>query len=217
MQAAPDDDGGVDFAVAAVAVLVVSFAVAASCVVVSFDARARTRRLRRVLDLGPSMRGARLLLASSAGLLAAAETLRLPLLRDDACAYPAYAAALVLALAAVYGPLLASACWTVAAVAINRRMRARASALAALVVAPLPVQVVALALASVSGRVSSSSPAVFGLVGFLAVAVAAGAALAILVLMPVYDALVLGDEEEGQLLPVVANGDGEDARELDNV
>ncbi|XP_040382517.1 uncharacterized protein LOC121055125 [Oryza brachyantha] len=298
LSSAPED-GALDFAVAWVAVVVVSLAVAAACVVVSFDARARQPgRLRRVHDLGPSMRGARLLLAFFAGLLAAAEILRLPFFRravasprrhvvpclayplvahgvaepcflatvllllrastgrarlpaaalavplaclpfltghvailvvpagvaaypgqlahaadvDEHCAYPAYAATLLLALAAVYAPLLASACWTVAAVAINRRMRARAYALVALVVVPFPVQVVALALTSVWETPRRTSPTV-GLVGFLAAAIAAGAALAILVLLPIYDALVLGEEEQLPLAPVAAAG--EEARELD--
>ncbi|KAF0892017.1 hypothetical protein E2562_012490 [Oryza meyeriana var. granulata] len=127
---------------------------------------------------------------------------------DAHCAYPAYAATLLLALAAVYAPLLASACWTIAAVAINRRMRGRAYALVALVVAPLPVQVVALALTSVWETPRRTSPTV-GLVGFLAAGIAAAAALAILVLLPVYDALVLGEEKQ---LPVAAAG--EEAHEL---
>jgi hypothetical protein len=72
LSAAPRD-GAADFAVAWLAVVVVSLAVAATCVVVSFDAHARQPgRLRRMLDLGPSVRGARLLLAIFAGLLAAA-------------------------------------------------------------------------------------------------------------------------------------------------
>ncbi|KAB8108219.1 hypothetical protein EE612_043674 [Oryza sativa] len=78
LSAAPRD-GAADFAVAWLAVVVVSLAVAATCVVVSFDAHARQPgRLRRMLDLGPSVRGARLLLAIFAGLLAAAEVIRLP-------------------------------------------------------------------------------------------------------------------------------------------
>lgn len=277
--------GGVDFAVAALSVAVAALAVAASFVLVSFDARARQGRLRRMLNLGPSLRGPRLLLAFFAGLMATAEMLRLPFFRrvmfprrhvmpclayplvahgiaepgllavvllllrastgsarlpaaalavplaclpfltahvlvlvtpttvvaypgqlahavDGAahCAYPAYAATLLLALAAVYVPLLASACWGVAAVAINRRVRTRAYALSALVVLPLPVQVVALALTSVWDTPRYTSPTV-GLVGFLAVAVAAAASLTILVLLPVYDALVLVEQ-----LPVVAAG-----------
>ncbi|KAG8047127.1 hypothetical protein GUJ93_ZPchr0008g11488 [Zizania palustris] len=285
------DASGVDFAVAGLAVFVVALAVAASFVLVSFDARARQGRLRRMFDLGPSMRGARLLLAFFAGLLAAAEMLRLPFFRrvispgrhvmpclayplvahgiaepcflatvllllrasiggvrlpaaaiavpfacmpflsghvavlvtpadvvaypgqlahaaDGAahCAYPAYAATLLLALAAVYVPLLASACWSVAAVAINRRLRTRAYTLVALLVVPLPMQVVALALTSVWDTPRHTSPTV-GLVGFLAAGIAAAASLAILVLLPVYDALVLADQ-----LPVATAG--EDTLEL---
>uniref|UniRef100_A0A0E0QHS3 Uncharacterized protein n=1 Tax=Oryza rufipogon TaxID=4529 RepID=A0A0E0QHS3_ORYRU len=259
LSAAPRD-GAADFAVAWLAVVVVSLAVAATCVVVSFDAHARQPgRLRRMLDLGPSVRGARLLLAIFAGLLAAAEVIRLPFFSravvspprhvvpclayplvpsppahvavlvlpaavapypgqlahaadvDARCAYPAYAAALLVALAALYAPLLLSACWTVAAVAINRRMRARAYALAALVVVPLPVQVVALALSSVWETPRRTSP-VAAFLGFLAVGIAAAAALAILVLLPVYDALFLGDDEQ---LPVAVAAAGEEARELD--
>lgn len=299
LSAAPRD-GAADFAVAWLAVVVVSLAVAATCVVVSFDAHARQPgRLRRMLDLGPSVRGARLLLAIFAGLLAAAEVLRLPffsravvspprhvvpclayplvahgvaepcflatvllLLRastggarlpaaalavpfaclpflsahvavlvlpaavapypgqlahaadvDARCAYPAYAAALLVALAALYAPLLLSACWTVAAVAINRRMRARAYALAALVVVPLPVQVVALALSSVWETPRRTSP-VAAFLGFLAVGIAAAAALTILVLLPVYDALFLGDDEQ---LPVAVAAAGEEAPDRKSV
>ncbi|CAO2210723.1 unnamed protein product [Urochloa humidicola] len=297
----PPVAGAADFAAAAAAAL----AVAGSFVVVSFDARARRGRLRRVLDLGPSLRGPRLLLAFFAGLLAAAEALRLPFLRrgggaaavlpprrhvmpclayplvahgiaepgmlasallllrasvaggggalqpappaassvavplaclpfltahvvvlatparvaaypgqlahaaDGAghCAYPAYAATLLLALVAVYMPLLATACWDVAAVAINRRLRARAYALVTFAVVPLPVQVLALGLTSVWDVHQYTSP-VIGLVGFLAVAVAAETMLVILVMLPVHDALVLDDQ-----LPVAAAG--EDAPDLD--
>uniref|UniRef100_A0A0E0LU27 Uncharacterized protein n=1 Tax=Oryza punctata TaxID=4537 RepID=A0A0E0LU27_ORYPU len=165
-------DGAADFAVAWLAVVVVSLAVAATCVVVSFDERARQPgRLRRMLDLGPSMRGARLLLAIFAGLLAAAEVLRLPFFRRLVVAY----------------------------------------ALVALVVVPLPVQVVALALTSVWETPRRTSQ-IAGFVGFLAVGIASAASLAILVLLPVYDALVLGDEEQ---LPVAVAAAGEEARELD--
>ncbi|XP_062191001.1 uncharacterized protein LOC133894842 [Phragmites australis] len=287
----PPVAGGADFAVAALAMVVAALAVAVSFVLVSYDARARQGRLRRILDLGPSLRSPRLQLAFFAGLLAAAEMLRLPffrrvmcprrhvmpclaypliahgiaepgllacvllLLRASVggarlpgaalslplaclpfltahvlvlatpetvaaypgqlahaadgvghCAYPAYAALLLLALAAVYVPLLASACWDVAAVAINRRVRSRAYALAALVVVPLPVQVVVLALTSVWDTPRYTSPTV-GLIGFLAVGIAAAATLAILVLLPVYDALALVEQQ-----PVAAAG--KDTREL---
>jgi hypothetical protein len=293
----PPVAGGADFVAAAAAALIATLAVAASFVLVSFDSRARQGRLRRVLDLGPSLRGQRLLLAFFAGLLASAEALRLPYLGRAAmlpprrhampclaypliahgiaepgmlasvllllrasvcggarlpaasavavplaclpfltahvlvlatpaaivaypgqlahaadgaghCAYPAYAATLLLALVAVYMPLLATACWDVAAVAINRRLRARAYALVTFAVAPLPVQVLALALTSVWDIHQYTSPTV-GLVGFLAVAVAAEATLVILVILPVHDALVLDDQ-----LPAVATV-GEDARDVD--
>ncbi|XP_004974634.1 uncharacterized protein LOC101770760 [Setaria italica] len=291
----PPVAGGADFVAAAAAAFVAALAVAASFVLVSFDARARQGRLRRVLDLGSSLRGPRLLLAFFAGLLAVAEALRLPffgraamlpprrhampclayplvahgiaepgmlasvllLLRasvggarlpatsavavplaclpfltahvlvlatpaavlaypgqlahaaDSAghCAYPTYAATLLLALVAIYVPLLATACWDVAAVAINRRLRARAYALVTFAVAPLPVQVLALGLTSVWDIHQYTSPTV-GLVGFLAVAVAAEATLIILVMLPVHDALVLDDQ-----LPAVATA-SEDARDL---
>ncbi|KAF8701779.1 hypothetical protein HU200_033097 [Digitaria exilis] len=122
------------------------------------------------------------------------------------CAYPAYAAALLLALVALYMPLLATACWDVAAVAINKRLRARAYALVTFVVVPLPVQVLALGLTSVWDVHQYASPTV-GLVGFLAVVVAVEATLVILVMLPVHDALVLVEE-----LPVVVTA-GEDARD----
>ncbi|KAL6842492.1 hypothetical protein ACP4OV_027727 [Aristida adscensionis] len=271
---------GADFVVGALAAVVAGLALAASFALISFDARARQGgRLRRILDLGPSLWVPRLLLAFFAWLLGAAEMLRLPFLRramhatrhvmpclayplvahgiaepgllasvllllrasvggarrlpaaaalavplaclpfltahvlvlatpatvaaypgqlahaaDGAghCAYPAYAAPLLFALAAVYVPLLASACWSAAAVAINRRLRARAYALSGLVFVPLPVQVVALALTSVWNTPRYTSPVV-GLAGFLAVWITAVSALAILVLLPVYDVLVLGD------------------------
>ncbi|EAZ42420.1 hypothetical protein OsJ_26996 [Oryza sativa Japonica Group] len=125
LSAAPRD-GAADFAVAWLAVVVVSLAVAATCVVVSFDAHARQPgRLRRMLDLGPS--------------------------------------------------------------------------------------VVALALSSVWETPRRTSP-VAAFLGFLAVGIAAAAALAILVLLPVYDALFLGDDEQ---LPVAVAAAGEEARELD--
>ncbi|OEL37424.1 hypothetical protein BAE44_0001557 [Dichanthelium oligosanthes] len=251
----PPAAGRADFAVAALAAAVAALAAAASFVLVCYDARAWHGRLRRILDLSPSFRGPRLLLAFFAGLLGAAEALRLPFLRGAMlprrrhvmpclayplvahgiaepgllacvllvlrasvgrarlpgaalavplaclpfltahvlvlatpatvvaypgqlanaadcvghCAYPAYAAPLLLALVAVYMPLLATACWDVAAVAINRQLRARAYALVAFVVVPLPVQVLALALTSVWDMHQYSSPTV-GLVGFLAVA-----------------------------------------------
>ncbi|KAF8766072.1 hypothetical protein HU200_007920 [Digitaria exilis] len=295
--------GGADFATAALAAALAALSVAAWFVLVSFDAAAaRARRatsLRRVLDLGPSPRGPRLLLAFFAGLLAFAESLRLPFLRGAAilpprrhvmpclaypllahgvaepgllasvlillrasvvsgagarsppasgvlavpfaclpfltaqvlvlatpatvaaypgqlahaadasghCAYPAYAAALLLALVALYMPLLATACWDVAAVAINKRLRARAYALVTFVVVPLPVQVLALGLTSVWDVHQYASPTV-GLVGFLAVVVAVEATLVILVMLPVHDALVLVEE-----LPVVVTAAGEDARD----
>ncbi|OEL36610.1 hypothetical protein BAE44_0002369 [Dichanthelium oligosanthes] len=288
----PPAAGGADFAAAALAAAIAALSVAASFVLVSFDARARQGRLRRVLDLGPSLRGPRLLLAFFAGLLAAAEAFRLPffrgavlpprrhvmpclayplvahgiaepgmlacvllLLRSSVggawlpesalavplaclpfvtahvlvlatpatvvaypgqlanatdgvghCAYPAYAATLLLVLVAVYMPLLATACWDVAAVAINRRLRARAYALVTFVVMPLPVQVLALALTSVWDIHQYTSPTV-GLVGFLAVAVAAEATLVILVMLPVHDALVLVEQ-----VPVATAG--EDAHDL---
>ncbi|KAL6644267.1 hypothetical protein ACP70R_015875 [Stipagrostis hirtigluma subsp. patula] len=271
------DAGGADLAVAGLAVVVAALSIAGSFVLlVSFDIRSRQSRLRRILDLGPSLRGPRLLLAFFAWLLGAAEMIRLPFLRramwrashhvmpclayplvahgiaepgllacvllllrasvggarlpaaalavplaclpfltahvlvlatpatvaaypgqlahaadgDGHCAYPAYAATLLLALAAVYVPLLATACWGVAAVAINRRLRARAQALAGLVLVPLPVQVMALTLTSVWNTPRYTSPTI-GLAGFLAVWITAVAALAILVLLPVYDALGL--------------------------
>ncbi|CAO2201425.1 unnamed protein product [Urochloa humidicola] len=299
----PPVAGAADFVAAGAAAAVAALAVAGSFVLVSFDARARQGRLRRVLDLGPSLRGPRLLLAFFAGLLAAAEALRLPFLRRGAgavlpprrhvmpclayplvahgiaepgmlasvllllrasvaaggsgsarlpapaasaiavplaclpfltahvlvlatpaavaaypgqlahaadgaghCAYPAYAATLLLALVAVYMPLLATACWDVAAVAINRRLRARAYALVTFAVVPLPVQVLALGLTSVWDVHQYTSP-IIGLVGFLAVAVAAETMLVILVMLPVHDALVLDDQ-----LPVAAAD--EDARDL---
>ncbi|CAL4998205.1 unnamed protein product [Urochloa decumbens] len=287
----PPVAGAADFVAAAAAAAVAALAVAGSFVLASFDARARRGRLRRVLDLGPSLRGPRLLLAFFAGLLAAAEALRLPFLRRGAgallpprrhvmpclayplvahgiaepgmlasallllrasvagapapaasavavplaclpfltahvvvlatpadvaaypgqlahaadgaghCAYPAYAATLLLALVAVYMPLLATACWDVAAVAINRRLRARAYALVTFAVVPLPVQVLALGLTSVWDIHQYTSP-IIGLVGFLAVAVAAETMLVILVMLPVHDALVLDDQ-----LPVAAAGE----------
>ncbi|CAO2163609.1 unnamed protein product [Urochloa humidicola] len=298
----PPVAGAADFVAAGAAAAVAALAVAGSFVLVSFDARARQGRLRRVLDLGPSLRGPRLLLAFFAGLLAAAEALRLPFLRRGAgavlpprrhvmpclayplvahgiaepgmlasvllllrasvtaggarlpattaasavavplaclpfltahvlvlatpavvaaypgqlahaadgaghCAYPAYAATLLLALVAVYMPLLATACWDVAAVAINRRLRARAYALVTFAVVPLPVQVLALGLTSVWDVHQLTSP-IIGLVGFLAVAVAAETMLVILVMLPVHDALVLDDQ-----LPVAAAD--EDACDLD--
>ncbi|KAJ1268106.1 hypothetical protein BS78_07G111200 [Paspalum vaginatum] len=282
----PPVAGGADFAAVALAVAIAALAVAASFVLVSFDARAKYGRLRRIIDLAPSLQGARLLLAFFAGLLAAAEMLRLPFFRGTMlpksrhvmpclayplvahgiaepgllstvllllrasiggarlptaalavplaclpfltahvlilatpatvaaypgqlahamdsvghCAYPAYAATLLLALVAVYLPLLATACWDVAAVAINRRLRARAHALSVLVLVPLPVQVLALALTSVWDIQQYTSPTV-GLVGFLAVAIAAEATLVILVMLPVHDSLVLVEQ-----LPVVATG-----------
>lgn len=287
----PPVAGGADFAAAALAAAVAALSVAAWFVLISFDARARQASLRRVLDLGPSPRGPRLLLAFFAGLLAAAEALRLPFFRvamlpphhhvmpclaypllahgiaepgmlacvllllrtsvggqpaasaplavplaclpfltahvlvlatpatvvaypgqlahaaDGAghCAYPAYAATLLLALVALYMPLLATACWDVAAVAINKRLRARAYALVTFVVVPLPVQVLALGLTSVWDIHQYTSPTV-GLVGFLAVVVAVEATLVILVMLPVHDALVLVEE-----LPVVTAA--EDARD----
>ena len=271
--------GVADFAVAGLAVAIAALAVAVSFVLVSFDAHAQSGqgRLRRILDLGPSLCGPRLLLAFFVGLLAAAEMLRLPFFRGAAmlpprrhvmpclayplvahgiaepgllasvllllrasvggallpaaalavplaclpfltahvvvlatpatvaaypgqlahaadgaghCAYPAYAATLLLALVAVYLPLLATACWDVAAVAINRRLRARAYALSVLILVPLPLQVLALALTSVWDMHQYTSPTV-GLVGFVAVAVATEATLVILVMLPVHDALVL--------------------------
>jgi hypothetical protein len=268
--------GAADFAVAGLAVAIGTLAVAASFVLVSFDARAGQGQLHRILDLGPSLCGPRLLLVFFVGLLAAAEMLRLPffhsamlpphrhvmpclayplvahgiaepgllacvllLLRASVggarlpasalavplaclpfltahilvlatpatvaaypgqlahaadgighCAYPAYAATLLLALVAVYLPLLATACWDVAAVAINKRLRARAYALSVLILVPLPLQVLALTLTSVWDMHQYTSPTV-GLVGFVAVAVAAEATLVILVMLPVHDALVL--------------------------
>lgn len=286
---APPVAGAVDIVVAGLAVAIAALAAAASFVVVSFDAHAAGQqgRLRRILDLGPSLCGPRLLLIFFVGLLAAAEMLRLPFLRgasmlpprrhvmpclayplvahgiaepgllasvllllrasvggarlpaaalavplaclpfltahvvvlttpadvagypgqlthaaDGAghCAYPVYAATLLLALVAVYLPLLATACWDVAAVAINRRLRARAYALSVLILVPLPLQVLALALTSVWDMHQYTSPTV-GLVGFVAVAVAAEAILVILVMLPVHDALVLV-----QQLPTATTG-----------
>uniref|UniRef100_J3MSE5 Uncharacterized protein n=1 Tax=Oryza brachyantha TaxID=4533 RepID=J3MSE5_ORYBR len=79
-------------------------------------------------------------------------------------------------------------------------------------VAWVAVVVVSLAVAAACVTPRRTSPTV-GLVGFLAAAIAAGAALAILVLLPIYDALVLGEEEQLPLAPVAAAG--EEARELD--
>lgn len=289
----PPVAGAADFAVAALAVAVAALAVASSFVLVSFDARGGQGRLRRILDLGPSLCGPRLLLAFFVGLLAAAELLRLPFLRsamlpprrhvmpclayplvahgiaepgllasvllllrasvggvplpaaalavplaclpfltghvlvlatpatvaaypgqlahaadgDGHCAYPAYAATLLVALIVVYLPLLATACWEVAAVAINRQLRARAYALSVLILVPLPLQVMALALTSVWDMHQYTSPTV-GLVGFIAVGVAAEATLVILVMLPVHDALLIVDQ-----LPVVATA-GQEAPEL---
>ena len=285
--------GGADFAAAALAVAIAAVAAAASFVLISFEARAGQGRLRRVLDLGPSPRGPRLLLAFFAGLMAAAEALRLPFFRgavlpprrhvmpclayplvahgiaepgmlacvllllrasvggarlpaaaiavpfaclpfltahvlvlatpatvvaypgqlahaaDGAghCAYPAYAATLLLALVALYMPLLATACWDVAAVAINRRLRARAYALVTFAILPLPVQVLALGLTSVWDMHQYTSPTI-GLIGFLAVAVAAETTIVVLVMLPLHDALVLVEEP-----PVVTAGN-EDARDV---
>ncbi|ONM01121.1 uncharacterized protein [Zea mays] len=67
-----------DFAVAGLAVAIGTLAVTASFMLVSFDARAGQGQLRRILDLGPSLCGPRLLLVFFVGLLAAAEMLRLP-------------------------------------------------------------------------------------------------------------------------------------------
>lgn len=74
--------------------------------------------------------------------------------------------------------------------AINKRLRTRAYALSVLILVPLPLQVLALALTSVWDMHQYTSPTV-GLVGFVAVAVAAEATLVILVMLPVHDALVL--------------------------
>ncbi|RCV21784.1 hypothetical protein SETIT_4G165300v2 [Setaria italica] len=219
--------------VAAAAVVAVSF------VLVSFDARAWQGRLRRILDLGPSLRGPRLLLAFFTGLLAAtAEALRLPFFGRAAMLPPRLVYPLVVHGIAEQG-MLASVLLLLRACLLFLTARALVLVTPAAVVAypgqprrgqlahaadgaghcvylayatTLLLALVALYMPllyyCMLGHIHRYMSPTIGLVGFLAVVVATEATLVILVMLPVHNALVLDDQ-----LPAVATA-GEDACDL---
>ncbi|KAG0500366.1 hypothetical protein HPP92_000438 [Vanilla planifolia] len=106
------------------------------------------------------------------------------------CSVPLFATVLLALLAAVYVPLFVSACWSVVAVVINKRLRTRLYTLTASVVASLSVQVAALAFASLWPPSSAVSQGL-SLVAFVSVLVSIVAGEAILVLQPVVDSLAV--------------------------